>query len=350
MNLLNNIAIIIPAYQPSELMIELVKKLIQLNKAYELIIVNDGSEGKSRDVIEEVSSYPNVTIIHHPMNMGKGEALKTAFQHYLTYFSDQSPGVVTADADGQHSPEDIQKIATKLLQSKKELILGSRQFDTQTPLRSRFGNTLTAKIFQLIMRKGLKDTQTGLRGISRSLVAEFEKVTGSRYEYELNMLMYTMKNKIPISEVPIQTIYIDDNKSSHFNPIIDSLKVYFVFFRYILGSLSGAAVDFLFFTLFYFFTHHLFFSVAGARVISGIFNFTLCKQLIFKSENNWRSEFIKYVSLAVFSMLLSYLFIEALTRNHFMNVYYGKLIADVCIFIFNFTVQRIFVFSAKHQA
>lgn len=350
MNLLNNLAIIIPAYQPSELLIELVKQLEERNTGHHIILVNDGSTEKSRDIIEKVSQFSNVTTIHHSENMGKGQALKTAFHYYLTHFSDQSPGVVTADADGQHSPEDILKIAAELQQRNTQIILGARQFDQSTPLRSRFGNILSAKIFRLIMRKSLQDTQTGLRGISRTLVADLGKVTGSRYEYELDMLVYAIKNKIAIKEVPIKTIYIDHNQSSHFNPIIDSLKVYFVFFRYIIGSLSSAAVDFLFFTLIYFFTNHLFFSVAGARVISGIFNFTLCKRVIFKSQNKWGSEFIKYVSLAFFSMFLSYILIEALTKNHFFNVYYGKLVADVCIFMLNFTIQKIFVFTAKDRA
>ncbi|HEX2549384.1 MAG TPA: bifunctional glycosyltransferase family 2/GtrA family protein, partial [Gammaproteobacteria bacterium] len=330
--------------------IKLMQELTQFTEKYHIIIVNDGSTGKSRDIIEEVSSYPNVTIIHHAVNMGKGQALKTAFQHYLAHFSDQSAGVVTADADGQHSPDDIQKIAASLPQANNGILLGSRQFDTKTPLRSRLGNSISAKIFQLIMRKSLRDTQTGLRGISRSLIKNLSEISGSCYEYELNMLVYAIKNKITITEIPIKTIYLDDNKSSHFNPLIDSLKVYFVFFRYILGSLSSAGVDFLFFTLFYFFTHHLFFSVAGSRVISGTFNFILCKSIIFKSKDNFMPEFIKYISLAVFSMLLSYVLIDALTKNHLLNVYYGKLIADVCIFMMNFTIQRLFIFSLKKQA
>lgn len=344
MNLLNGIAIIIPAYQPSPLLLTLVQAI---NPEHHLIIVNDGSSEDSTPLFQKLATLPQVTVLQHAVNLGKGQALKTAFRHYLTHFSEQSPGVVTADADGQHSPEDIQKIALKLQPFTKEIILGSRQFDHTTPFKSRFGNTLSAKIFKMLLRKPLQDTQTGLRGISRSLVSSLLEVQGSRYEYELSMLMYTIKNKISIIEVPIKTIYIDNNKSSHFNPIIDSLKVYFVFFRYILGSLSSACVDFLCFTVIYFFTQQLFISVASARVISGVFNFSVCKKLIFKSKNSWRSEFVKYVGLAIFSMLLSYVLIRVLNDHKIFNVYYAKLFADVGIFVMNFTIQRFFIFSLK---
>lgn len=230
--------IIIPAYQPTESLLTLIHDINEYFPEQRIIVVNDGSKGSAVNIFKKLTAYKNIKIIEHSTNLGKGQALKTAFHYFLLHFDVNAIGVVTADADGQHTVSDIYAIINQFSEFPDCVFLGARTLNEKVPWRSRFGNSLTRKIFKLIVGKDIVDTQTGLRGIPRSVLNNLLKIPSSRYEYELEMLILLIHNKIEIKEVPIQTIYIENNKSSHFHPILDSLKVYLVFFRYLVTSSS----------------------------------------------------------------------------------------------------------------
>lgn len=340
----NKPIIVIPAYQPTETLLTLIEKLSQADASQPIVVVNDGSKG-AESIFAKLSGFPQVTVLQHAVNLGKGQALKTAFNYCLLTYG--QTGIVTADADGQHTVKDIQTILNQLQTFPTILWLGSRTLNTHVPLRSRFGNSLTRKIFRLIMGKSIYDTQTGLRGIPGELLPDLLRIPSSRYEYELDMLMHAIEKKVEIREVPIETIYLDGNKSSHFNPIVDSLRIYFVFIRYIAASISSACIDFLSFAFFYIASHKIFLSLVGARILSGTFNFFLCKKVIFKSGKNATFEAIKYIMLAVFSITLSYILVKGLANNYGVNLYLSKILADICVFLINFTIQKVIIFPAS---
>ena len=126
------------------------------------------------------------------MNQGKGRALKTAFSCLLNeYKPEEISGVVTVDADGQHSPEDPKRVAEALLEE-EALILGTRNFSKDTPFKSRYGNHITTAVFALLYGKKIRYTQTGLRGIPYGFLAECLRLEGERFEYEIKMLIDTV--------------------------------------------------------------------------------------------------------------------------------------------------------------
>lgn len=219
--------ILIPAYKPNMKMIELADTL--LNEGYIITVVDDGSGEEFKEIFSSLN--PKVKVLTHEVNKGKGRAMKTGFAYILENYPD-SQGIITVDADGQHIPEDIKKVKDKMLEKKNKIVMGSRLFKGEVPLRSRFGNNITKFVFAVISGLRLEDTQTGLRGIPYSLLKEMSTLEGERYEYEMNMLMHIAKKKIPLIEVPIETVYIEDNASSHFNTIKDSAKIYKIIFRY----------------------------------------------------------------------------------------------------------------------
>jgi len=182
---------------------------------------------KDRDKL--IKEKEECIVIEHSINKGKGQALKTGFTYYLENLMQDYLGIVTADSDGQHSIEDTINIA-KLVEEYKDvktLILGVRNFNKENvPFASKFGNKLTKTIFKLLYNKTINDTQTGLRGFTNSYIKDCIDIPGNRYEYEMNMLIYATKSEITILEKKIDTIYIEENKSSHFNPIKDSIKIY----------------------------------------------------------------------------------------------------------------------------
>lgn len=215
-------AVLIPAYKPDEKLVELCKKIIF--EKMKVIVVNDGSGYEFEDIFNEIKNLDCI-LIEHEENFGKGTALKTGIKYAL---ENNITKLVTADADGQHSVEDIISVSKELENNAETIILGSRNIK-EMPLRSRFGNSLTKFLFSFLRGIKINDTQTGLRGIP--VVKEWLILEGDRYEYEMNMLIFSKHIKIELKEIPISTIYINENESSHFKPIKDGLKIYKILFK-----------------------------------------------------------------------------------------------------------------------
>lgn len=267
---MNNIAIIIPSLNPSDKLLSLVKDL-QEEKFKHIFIINDGSEKKYNHIFDKLKKM-NCQIYYHDSNQGKGIAIKTGLKEASKL--KEITGFITADADGQHLAKDIKRVAQELDKNQDELILGVRNLNGRdVPLRSRVGNTFSSIYFYLNTKIYLKDTQTGLRGIPKSLVNRFLKIEGERYEYEMNVLLeYAKHNKI--ITLDIETIYEDNNSGSHFNTIRDSYLVYEILIKYLLIYILTIVIAKIFsslnlFSLIYFLT---------------IPNYILTKYWIFKSS------------------------------------------------------------------
>ena len=212
---LANIVGVIPAYNPNETLIRLVEIL---RNDIRIVIVNDGSE--NAELFEQLSVCQDATVLAFPANQGKGAALKKAFRYVLDQYPDCT-GVVTFDADGQHLPTDILKIAHNLEESESSLIIGVRNFSNDVPMKSRIGNKLTRVFMQTCFDISLSDTQCGLRGIPKLALHELLRIPSCRYEFETDMLLTAKKIGLSFQQVPIQTVYHDANRNSNFHPVLD---------------------------------------------------------------------------------------------------------------------------------
>lgn len=131
------------------------------------------------------------------------------------------------DADGQHLPEDMEKLVMKANNRQNTMVLGVRKIGADMPLKSRLGNAITREVFHLLSGVKVSDTQTGLRVFPREMIDALLQVCGTRYEYETNVLFYCAKHDVPMLEVPIKTIYHDKaNSCSHFHVLRDSFRIY----------------------------------------------------------------------------------------------------------------------------
>lgn len=219
-NMKNDVAIIIPAYNPDTNLIELIKKLKE-SLYSNIIVVNDGSD--STEIFESIKD--KAIILLHDRNYGKGQALKTGFKWCIDNMKEIS-GAITVDADGQHRIEDIDNVYNNFEKNKDSLVLGCREFKgDKIPLKSKFGNKLISYMIYKKTKIKLNDTQTGLRAIPRKCFDESLKIVGNGFEYETNMLLNFIQHNINIVEIKIESIYINKNKSSHYRPIMDSIKV-----------------------------------------------------------------------------------------------------------------------------
>lgn len=343
-----SIPILIPAYNPDQRLIRLVEDLAGEGVAH-IVVVDDGSAPHSQPIFRHLETLPSCTLLTHAVNCGKGRALKTGLNYIYLHFP-LAPGVVTADCDGQHTPADILKIVRELETNPDQLIMGCRHMAGKVPFRSLFGNLCTRLVFSFVIGKKVSDTQSGLRGLPRLLIPPLLNVTGERYEFEINMLILTKTNAIQIKEVPIDTIYLEDNKSSHFNPFFDSVKIYFQLLRYAFSSLISSFFDFIVFTIFYNITGNIMFGLLIARFIVGsMLNFIINRRLVFHSEARVLYSLLKYYLALLVMSFISYLLINRAMEHLHFSVVMAKMMVESILFVFTFLIQRDFVFHNKTE-
>ena len=227
--------VLIPAYEPDEQLIGLTRHLKA--EGFFVLVVDDGSGEAYKQVF--AAAAENATVVTLAKNRGKGGALKTG----MAYIRDELPDCryfITCDADGQHRVEDVIRVR-ELLHSGQKFVLTVRRPRRGIPLRSKVGNVLSRYVYTLLTSRYLSDNQSGLRGFARDHLDWLLQVEKNNYDYEMNMLYYAAKKNIYVATLPIEAIYIDDNRSSHFNPIADTVRIYRSLFTLARGSLWGFA-------------------------------------------------------------------------------------------------------------
>lgn len=348
---MKEVVVIIPAYKPDKKIMSAFME--KLEKNFEKIVIIDDGSGEEYQSFFQEYHKKGMTVLRNHINLGKGRAIKYAFNYCLNTY-DTMVGTVTADCDGQHSVEDIKKCCQSLIKNPESLIIGTRNFDLENvPFKSRYGNKITRNMFSIFVGIKITDTQSGLRAFGKSTMKKFLDVSGERYEYETNMLIACKEKEIKIEEVPIKTIYIGENETSHFNPIRDSILIYKLFIKYIMASLSSFLVDILLFTLFLKLLPEINFGIITsivvasllARIASSIYNFKINEKIVFKNKS--KNSLIKYFILVIIQMFVSAFVVSGLFKMTHLNSTLLKIMVDLVIFVINFIIQREWVFKKK---
>ena len=382
-----NISVILPSLNPNHQMVDVVRGLVAEGFT-DIIVVNDGSNEAHLEPFRQVAEFPEVTVLTHEVNKGKGRGLKTAYEFCMANRPDID-GVVTVDGDGQHLPKDIRKCCEALSDHPDEVILGCRDFSRKdVPWKSSVGNNITKFVFRSMCRIKLSDTQTGLRVIPAKYLAFMDGIAGERFEYETRVLLEMKHNKIAFVEVPIETVYMDDNSETHFHPVKDSFKIYKVIFRYMfsnalqflkfsLGSILSFVIDIAVFALLEWLltdvwhidgavnekawygmilvallgsSKHMIATV-GSRVTSSIFNYCYNHKIVFKDKG--RHTVLKYYILCIIQMIASgwlvTLFINLCHADKVGLSVIVKMIVDFCLFLCSYQIQRKWVFAGKKE-
>ena len=339
--------ILIPAYEPDRNLLQLLQMLS--GQECESVVVNDGSNSAYASLFAEAESY--AAVLTHPKNLGKGEGIKTGLRYIQDHF--QSPfTVVTADADGQHCVPDIMRVAAAAEEKPDHLILGSRKIEKQTPLRSRFGNTITRLVFRLFTGSRIYDTQTGLRGFSHDLIPVLLATPGQRYEYEMNVLMRFAKERRPVEEIWIRTIYMDGNSASHFDTVKDSCRIYREILKFSGSSFLSFLVDYLLFRILYGFFGSLASGVVlanvSARLVSAGVNYTLNRRAVFHSRESVSESLPRYALLAVGILLVNTILLKGIIAVG-MHAGLAKLAVEAVMFVVSWTVQRRLIFHKQTE-
>ncbi len=334
------IVLLIPAYRPGAELPRLIKSLS--GPAFRGVIVVDDGSGPE---YAHIFAACDATVLSHARNQGKGAALKTGMTHAASEYP--GCGVVTADADGQHLPEDILRVASRLAQSSGSLVLGARRFGEDTPMRSRIGNRMAQLMVQALMGSKITDTQTGLRGIPAKLLGLLTSMRRDGYEFELEMLTAAKHLSLPVVEEPIQAVYAPGNPTSHFRPFQDSLRIGFVLARFSLLSFATAVLD----NVVFFAAMQTGLAIPAAqltaRAAAVMFNYPLARRAVFHSGEPHTTTFTRYALLAVASGYASYHLLSFLNSSLGWPVQISKVVAESILFLVNFLIQRDFVFTRK---
>lgn len=337
---------LIPSYQPTEILCRLLQEL-RLRDSSPIVVVDDGSGADYDAIFERVKQLPGISVLTNAVNLGKGAALKHGMNHILVNYP-ACTGVVTADADGQHAVADILRVTAELKTKPDNVIFGARQFGRDVPLRSRLGNVISRHVYRFFIGLNLSDTQTGLRGIPRSLMVRCLSIRANRYEFETEQLVVIQSAGMPVREIPIETIYIDDNRASHFRPVLDSAQIYFVLLRYIASSLITAAIDILVFATAIAWSGDLLLSNAVGRMVAIWAQFTLLQKFVFRLRGSTKM-FVAYLGLVLVSGIVSTA-LQIQIANVVPFPVAAKIIAEVSVFLFNFLFLRDLVFGASVNA
>lgn len=337
-------AVVIPAYEPEKGLEKITENLRDLG--YIVILVDDGSGSAYAPLFDKLSE--ECIVLRHKENKGKGAAIKTALSYIAKELWDCDV-VGTMDADGQHLPEDMERVFQEAHKNPDTLILGAREVGKEMPAKSRIGNSLTRTAFRAFYGLSLTDTQTGLRAFPVSMIPWMRGIEGDRYEYEMKVLIEAAKEKIPVREVRIHTIYHDrGNSCSHFHVFRDSFRIWKELVRFAVSSLSSFAVDYVLFSLFaaclfrgkqMYWAANLF-----ARMFSAVYNYKMNCHLVFQTGES-RSSFAEYAALAAGILFLDSIILGILNGIVGVPVYAAKIMTECVMFFFSWTFQRRIIFK-----
>lgn len=361
--------VLIPSLSPDERLPEYAKALLAAGFGG-VVVVNDGSSREYDRFFDELRLLPGCTVLGYEVNRGKGYALRTGIGHILgkTAFR----GIITADSDGQHTPGDTLKLAERLGEE-RVLLLGSRDFVSENstiPKKSRFGNRMTSAVFKLLYGQYLPDTQTGLRAFSRDLGPLMLDVEGDRFEYEMNVLIRCSREKVKMVPVTIDTIYLEENKSTHFHPLKDSWRIYKILLgeklKPILFAGTGVIswlIDYilrllLLYLLFkkllpgnvewwvFKFEKAMLAAYVPARIISSYVNYLLNRNIVFGAKKD-KGSAVRYYILVVFALVLS-MTVSALLSAYAESIeWLVMIVVDIAVFVMNYFIQKHWVFRDK---
>ena len=356
--------ILIPSLEPDERLPAYILKLTESGFGH-VVVVDDGSGAEYQGIFSQIDRIGDqVAVLHHDVNHGKGVALKTGYAWIQKNLPDIS-GVITADADGQHTVPDCVRLAETLESGERALYLGNRDFSQpNVPAKSRAGNRFTSVLFLLMYGQWLQDTQTGLRAFRKEDLQFMIDVDGERFEYEMNVLIACRRHRLPVIPITIETIYENENQGTHYHPFRDSMRIFRVIVR---GFVKFMGVSILCFLVDQGLFNLLNIAVFGnavrkagkyiliatvlARAVSATLNFMLNRNLVFHQKGHTGSTLARYAALCVCIMLCSAGGVWLLGRIHFRSSV-AKLIVDFLLYFVSYRVQQRWVFreSEKEKA
>ena len=210
------IAVLIPALNAEK---TLPRVIAAARKELEpVVVIDDGSTDRTGDIARAAG----VLVLRHEVNRGKGAALKTGFDWAIANGFD---GVITLDADGQHLASEIPKFLAERAEGRADLIIGGRAhlFGGMLP-RRRNANRFSAWCITKCSGVPITDSQSGFRFYSGKLLKSLRLRT-DRFDMESEVIVRAGRRHFKIVTIPIELGFIDGISTSHYKPLVDTMRI-----------------------------------------------------------------------------------------------------------------------------
>lgn len=215
---MNEILVALPTYNNGSTLAEVLERVQK--QGLPVLVVNDGSTDQTAEVLK---SFPDIHVVTHETNKGKGAGLRTAFDWA---YEQGYRYVITIDSDGQHYPEDIPLFVRAIEQTPDTLLVGSRDIEAENmPAQNTFANKTSNFWFTVSTGVHLPDTQTGFRLYPIRRLRNLKLISG-KYEFEMEILVRAIWRDIPVRPIPVRVYYAPgEERVSHFRPLQDFLRI-----------------------------------------------------------------------------------------------------------------------------
>ncbi|MGL1886426.1 MAG: DUF2062 domain-containing protein [Reichenbachiella sp.] len=208
--------VLMPTYNNAEKIEPVLQKLIELG--HDVIVINDGATDGTTNIL---ANYPDLTIINHDGNQGKGVALRNGFAKAIDLGYDYA---VTIDSDGQHDPDDMAGMFDLINEHPGCMVMGSRNMEQEgVPTKSSFGNKFSNFWFMVETGIKLPDTQTGFRAYPLAPM-KGKKWFTKKFEFEIEVIVRLAWSNVKFFPHPISVLYEDD-RITHFRPFKDFTRI-----------------------------------------------------------------------------------------------------------------------------
>ena len=210
------VCIIIPTYNNEKTLRRVLDGV--LGYTTHIIVVNDGATDSTSEILK---NYPQLTVIDHAANAGKGTALANGFRKARELGYDHA---ITIDSDGQHFPSDIPAFLDAIRNEPETLFIGSRNMgQAGVPKKSSFGNKFSNFWFWFETGTKLEDTQSGYRAYPLHLIPK--RFFTTKFEFEIEVIVRSAWKGIPVKNIPVKVLYDPGERVSHFRPFRDFTRI-----------------------------------------------------------------------------------------------------------------------------
>jgi glycosyltransferase involved in cell wall biosynthesis len=228
----SDISIILPAKNEAEGLSRLLPALCEAFPEAEIIVVNDGSTDETMEICDQY----RVVLLNHVYSMGNGAAVKTGARHA------EGNILVFMDADGQHDPQDINRLVEKV-NTGCEMAVGARQLDTHASLGRRIGNTLYNKLASWMTGYPVADLTSGFRAVRARHFRKFLYLLPNKFSYPTTSTMAFFRSGLAVGYVPIRAMQRSGNRKSHIRLFHDGFRFLIIILK--IGALFSPMRFFL---------------------------------------------------------------------------------------------------------
>jgi glycosyltransferase involved in cell wall biosynthesis len=225
-------SIILPAKNEADSLKQLLPGLRSAFPDTEIIVVNDGSTDNTADVC----TLHGVTVINHVYSMGNGAAIKSGARNAAGDI------LVFMDADGQHSPDDIQQLID-MVENGYDMAVGARQLDSHASLTRRIGNTLYNRLASWMTGYPIQDLTSGFRAARSRHFLKFLYLLPNKFSYPTTSTMAFFRSGLPVGYVPIRARHRSGNSKSHIRLVHDGFRFLIIIVK--IGALFSPMRFFL---------------------------------------------------------------------------------------------------------